>query len=112
MQLGIVAQGLEGLTGSTADEGEENLDSMVGMASSMLGVKLRPLTFFRGYSNMMSLIWSGGSGDPAGVEAMLLLSDHMQVGQVIYALLWQRRSPTALATCSSLEASNDKSWSE
>jgi len=78
-QLGIVAQGLEGLTGSTPDQGEEELDSMVGMASSMLGVKLRPLTFFRGYSNMMSLIWSGNSGEPTGVEAMLLLSDHMQV---------------------------------
>ncbi|XP_076825424.1 microsomal triglyceride transfer protein-like [Clavelina lepadiformis] len=77
-QLGIVAQGLEGLTGSAADEGEEELDSMVGMASSMMGVKLRPLTFFRGYSNMMSLIWSGSSGDPAGVEAFLLLTDHLQ----------------------------------
>lgn len=79
LQLGIVAQGLEGLTGSTPDEGEENLDSMVGMASTMMGVKLRPLTFFRGYSNMMSLIWSGSSGDPTGVEAMLLLTDHLQV---------------------------------
>nr|CAB3264072.1 microsomal triglyceride transfer protein large subunit-like [Phallusia mammillata] len=77
-QLGIVAQGLEGLTGSVADEGEEKLDSMVGMASAMMGVKLRPLTFFRGYSNMMSLIWSGSSGDPTGVEAMLLLTDHFQ----------------------------------
>jgi len=77
-QLGIVAQGLEGLTGSVPDEGEENLDSMVGMASTMMGVKLRPLTFFRGYSDMMSLIWGGDSGEGAGVEAMLMLMDFLQ----------------------------------
>lgn len=78
--MGIVCQGLEGLTGSVPDDGEENLDSMVGMATSMMGVKLRPLTFFRGYSDMMSMIWKGGDGDPAGVEAMLMLTDYLQVG--------------------------------
>ncbi len=79
-QLGIVAQGLEGLTGSVPDEGEEELDSMVGMASTMLGVKLRPLTFFRGYSEMMSLVWGSSSdNDGAGVEAMLMLMDFLQV---------------------------------
>lgn len=78
-QAGIVVQGLESLTGSEPDKGEEEYDSMVGMASTMMGVKLRPLTFFRGYSDMMSLIWAGSSGDPSGVEAMILLIDHLQV---------------------------------
>ena len=77
--MGIVCQGLEGLTGSIPDEGEEELDSMVGMASTMMGVKLRPLTFFRGYSDMMSLVWKGSDGEGTGVEAMLMLMDFLQV---------------------------------
>ena len=82
-----MAQGLEGLTGSVPDEGEENLDSMVGMASTMMGVKLRPLTFFRGYSDMMSLIWGGDSGEGAGVEAMLMLMDFLQVSGVVVVMV-------------------------
>jgi len=77
-QLGIVAQGLEGLTGSVPDEGEEELDSMVGMASAMMGVKLRPLTFFRGYSDMMALVWGSSDDEGAGVEAMLMMMDFLQ----------------------------------
>ena len=81
-QLGIVAQGLEGLTGSVPDEGEEELDSMVGMASAMMGVKLRPLTFFRGYSDMMALIWGSSNDEGAGVEAMLMMMDFLQVSVI------------------------------
>nr|XP_039272925.1 microsomal triglyceride transfer protein-like isoform X1 [Styela clava] len=77
-EAGIVVQGLESLTGSEPDKGEEEYDSMVGMSSIMMGVKLRPLTFFRGYGDMMSLIWQGSSGEPEGVEAMLMLMDYLQ----------------------------------
>ena len=83
-QLGIVAQGLEGLTGSVPDEGEEELDSMVGMASAMMGVKLRPLTFFRGYSDMMALVWGSSNDEGAGVEAMLMMMDFLQVGCYLF----------------------------
>ena len=56
---------------------------MVGMSSAMMGVKLRPLTFFRGYGEMMSLVWAGSSGEPDGVEAMLMLIDHLQVNNFL-----------------------------
>lgn len=79
LQAGILVQGLESLVGSAHDPGEEEFDSMVGMSSIMMDVKLRPLTFFRGYGEMMALAWKGSSGEPAGVEAMLMLMDHLQV---------------------------------
>ncbi|XP_006876440.1 PREDICTED: microsomal triglyceride transfer protein large subunit [Chrysochloris asiatica] len=77
-QVVIEAQGLEGLIAATPDEGEENLDSYAGMSPILFDVQLRPVTFFNGYSDLMSKMLSA-SGDPVSVvKGLILLIDHSQ----------------------------------
>uniref|UniRef100_A0A8C6HF66 Microsomal triglyceride transfer protein large subunit n=1 Tax=Mus spicilegus TaxID=10103 RepID=A0A8C6HF66_MUSSI len=77
-QVVIEAQGLEGLIAATPDEGEENLDSYAGMSAILFDVQLRPVTFFNGYSDLMSKMLSA-SGDPVSVvKGLILLIDHSQ----------------------------------
>lgn len=77
-QVVIEAQGLESLIAATPDEGEENLDSYAGMSAILFDVQLRPVTFFNGYSDLMSKMLSA-SGDPVSVvKGLILLIDHSQ----------------------------------
>ncbi|XP_027629113.1 microsomal triglyceride transfer protein large subunit [Tupaia chinensis] len=77
-QVVIEAQGLETLIAATPDEGEENLDSYAGMSAILFDVQLRPVTFFNGYSDLMSKMLSA-SGDPVSVvKGLILLTDHSQ----------------------------------
>ncbi|XP_053411533.1 microsomal triglyceride transfer protein large subunit [Nycticebus coucang] len=77
-QVVIEAQGLEALIAATPDEGEENLDSYAGMSAILFDVQLRPVTFFNGYSDLMSKVLSA-SGDPVSVvKGLVLLIDHSQ----------------------------------
>lgn len=77
-QVVIEAQGLETLIAATPDEGEENLDSFAGMSAILFDVQLRPVTFFNGYSDLMSKMLSA-SGDPVSVvKGLILLVDHSQ----------------------------------
>ncbi|KAF3815459.1 hypothetical protein GH733_016412 [Mirounga leonina] len=77
-QVVIEAQGLEALIAATPDEGEENLDSYAGMSAILFDVQLRPVTFFNGYSDLMSKMLSA-SGDPVSVvKGLILLIDHSQ----------------------------------
>ncbi|XP_055970136.1 microsomal triglyceride transfer protein large subunit [Sorex fumeus] len=77
-QVVIEAQGLETLIAATPDEGEENLDSFAGMSAILFDVQLRPVTFFNGYSDLMSKMLSA-SGDPVSVvKGLILLIDHSQ----------------------------------
>ncbi|XP_069341705.1 microsomal triglyceride transfer protein large subunit [Eulemur rufifrons] len=77
-QVVIEAQGLEALIAATPDEGEENLDSYAGMSAILFDVQLRPVTFFNGYSDLMSKMLSA-SGDPVSVvKGLVLLIDHSQ----------------------------------
>ncbi|XP_055484158.1 microsomal triglyceride transfer protein large subunit [Psammomys obesus] len=77
-QVVIEAQGLEGLIAATPDEGEENLNSYAGMSAILFDVQLRPVTFFNGYSDLMSKMLSA-SGDPISVvKGLILLIDHSQ----------------------------------
>lgn len=79
LQVAIEAQGLESLIAATADEGEEELESFAGMSALLLDVQLRPVTFFKGYSDLMSKMFSM-SGDPINVvKGLILLTDHSQV---------------------------------
>ncbi|XP_069781718.1 microsomal triglyceride transfer protein large subunit isoform X2 [Narcine bancroftii] len=78
-QVVIEAQGLETLIAATPDEGEENLDSMAGMSAVLFDVQLRPVTFFRGYSDLMAKMFTT-TGDPISVvKGVILLIDHSQV---------------------------------
>lgn len=75
----IEAQGLETLIAATPDQGEENLDSFAGMSAILFDIQLRPVTFFSGYSDLMSKMLSA-SGDPISVvKGLILLVDHSQV---------------------------------
>lgn len=75
----IEAQGLESIIAASADEGEENLDSFAGLSAIMLDVQLRPVTFFQGYSDLMSKMFSA-TGDPMNVvKGLILLLDFSQV---------------------------------
>ncbi|XP_043917255.1 microsomal triglyceride transfer protein large subunit [Protopterus annectens] len=78
-QVVIEAQGLEPLIAATPDEGEEHLDSFAGMSAILFDVQLRPVTFFEGYSDLMSKMFTA-TGDPMNVvKGLLLLADHSQV---------------------------------
>lgn len=82
LQVAIEAQGLESLIAATPDEGEENLDSFAGMSALLFDVQLRPVTFFKGYSDLMSKMFSM-TGEPMNVvKGLILLTDHSEVIQL------------------------------
>lgn len=82
LQVAIEAQGLESLIAATPDEGEEDLESFAGMSALLFDVQLRPVTFFKGYSDLMSKMFSM-SGEPISVvKGLILLSDHSEVIQL------------------------------
>lgn len=78
-KVAIEAQGLESLIAATADEGEADLESFAGMSALLFDVQLRPVTFFKGYSDLMSKMFSM-TGDPINVvKGLILLLDHSEV---------------------------------
>ncbi|XP_048189563.1 microsomal triglyceride transfer protein large subunit [Perognathus longimembris pacificus] len=77
-QVVLEAQGMEGLIAATPDEGEENLDSYAGMSPILFDVQLRPVTFFNGYSDLMSKMLSASSDPISVVKGLILLIDHSQ----------------------------------
>ncbi|XP_023136128.1 microsomal triglyceride transfer protein large subunit [Amphiprion ocellaris] len=82
LQVAIEAQGLESLIAATPDEGEEDLESFAGMSALLFDVQLRPVTFFKGYSDLMSKMFSM-TGEPMNVvKGLILLSDHSEVIQL------------------------------
>uniref|UniRef100_A0A670YNE1 Microsomal triglyceride transfer protein n=1 Tax=Pseudonaja textilis TaxID=8673 RepID=A0A670YNE1_PSETE len=86
-QVVIEAQGLESIIATSADEGEENLDSFAGLSAIMLDVQLRPVTFFQGYSDLMSKMFSA-TGDPISVvKGLVLLLDFSQAIQLQSGLI-------------------------
>uniref|UniRef100_A0A8C4DHA7 Vitellogenin domain-containing protein n=1 Tax=Dicentrarchus labrax TaxID=13489 RepID=A0A8C4DHA7_DICLA len=82
LQVAIEAQGLESLIAATPDQGEEDLESFAGMSALLFDVQLRPVTFFKGYSDLMSKMFSM-SGEPMNVvKGLILLTDHSEVIQL------------------------------
>jgi len=60
-QFGIFAAGLEGLIADEVDVEEAEVEVTAGMALDMVGVSLRPITFFTGKGGLMSAIWTAPS---------------------------------------------------
>ncbi|XP_077380319.1 microsomal triglyceride transfer protein large subunit [Festucalex cinctus] len=82
LQVAIEAQGLESLIATTPDEGEGDLESFAGMSALLFDVQLRPVTFFKGYSDLMSKMFSM-TGEPMNVvKGLILLTDHSEVIQL------------------------------
>ncbi|XP_004866339.1 microsomal triglyceride transfer protein large subunit [Heterocephalus glaber] len=77
-QVVIEAQGLEALIAATPDEGEEDLDSYAGLSAILFDIQLRPVTFFNGYSDLMSKMLSATSDPVSVVKGLILLIDHSQ----------------------------------
>lgn len=75
----IEAQGLESIIAATPDEGEENLDSYAGMSAILFDVQLRPVTFFQGYGDLMSKMFSATGDLMNVVKGLILLTDYSQV---------------------------------
>ncbi|KAH0615864.1 hypothetical protein JD844_026458 [Phrynosoma platyrhinos] len=81
-QVVLEAQGLESIIAASADEGEEDLESFAGMSAIVCDVQLRPVTFFQGYGDLMSKMFSA-TGDPINVvKGLILLTDYSQVIQL------------------------------
>ena len=88
----IEAQGLEGLIAATPDEGEENLDSYAGLSAILFDVQLRPVTFFNGYSDLMSKMLSASSDPVSVVKGLVLLIDHSQVIHSFCKYVWKSQN--------------------
>lgn len=55
------------------------MESFAGMSAILFDVQLRPVTFFQGYSDLMSKMFSA-TGDPINVvKGLVLLTDHSEV---------------------------------
>lgn len=94
----IEAQGLESLIAATADEGEEELESFAGMSAILFDVQLRPVTFFQGYSDLMSKMFSA-TGDPISVvKGLVLLTDHSEVNSTKLSISYVHFSGVTLDT--------------
>ncbi|XP_007421764.1 microsomal triglyceride transfer protein large subunit-like [Python bivittatus] len=76
VQVVVEAKGLEGLLGG--DTTEEQQDFKAGMSAILLDVPLRPLTFFDGYSDLMSKVLMSSAKPINVVKGNLLLVDHQQ----------------------------------
>uniref|UniRef100_A0A8C4N200 Microsomal triglyceride transfer protein n=2 Tax=Eptatretus burgeri TaxID=7764 RepID=A0A8C4N200_EPTBU len=78
-QVSIEAQGLEGLIAGTPDEGEEDLETMASMSPILFDLQLRPITFFNGYADLVTKMWSATGEPTSAVKGSILLIDHSQL---------------------------------
>ena len=56
-QFGIFAGGLEALLGEEVESGKEDEEATAGMSLDLLGVSLRPITFFTGQAGLLAAVW-------------------------------------------------------
>ncbi|XP_067124270.1 microsomal triglyceride transfer protein large subunit-like isoform X2 [Centruroides vittatus] len=72
--IGLFATGLGSLVGE-----EDSEETSAGMELTLLGVHIRPYTFFHGTGELMSHVWSGTGSEPiSAIQGNLLLMDHSQ----------------------------------
>ena len=69
-QFGLYSAGLEGLLGEEVDESEKDVEVTAGMSLDLVGVSLRPITFFTGQSGLMSAVWSAPSEPVSALQVM------------------------------------------
>uniref|UniRef100_A0A8B9MK23 Vitellogenin domain-containing protein n=1 Tax=Accipiter nisus TaxID=211598 RepID=A0A8B9MK23_9AVES len=78
-QVTIEAQGMESMLGENVLEGEEEPELMAGMSAIFFDVQLRPIIFFRGYTDLMAKVLLSNGEPTSVVKGNLLLMDHHQV---------------------------------
>ncbi|ELU08723.1 hypothetical protein CAPTEDRAFT_227408 [Capitella teleta] len=74
--FGIFAAGLESLLGEEVEAGQEDVEATAGISLDLLGVSLRPISFFTGQSGLMSAVWNAPSEPVSALQTNLLLQDH------------------------------------
>ncbi|ELT96685.1 hypothetical protein CAPTEDRAFT_144067, partial [Capitella teleta] len=72
----IFAAGLESLLGEEVEAGQEDVEATAGISLDLLGVSLRPISFFTGQSGLMSAVWNAPSEPVSALQTNLLLQDH------------------------------------
>ncbi|NXA36629.1 MTP protein, partial [Eudromia elegans] len=78
-EVTLEAQGMESLLGENGPEGEEEPELTAGMSAAFFNVHMRPVVFFKGYTDLMAKVLLS-SGEPTSVvRGNLLLMDHHQV---------------------------------
>ncbi|KFV05801.1 Microsomal triglyceride transfer protein large subunit, partial [Pterocles gutturalis] len=77
-QVTIEAQGMESMLGENVSE-EEEPELMAGMSAIFFDVQLRPIVFFRGYTDLMAKVLLSSGETASVVKGNLLLMDHHQV---------------------------------
>ncbi|XP_076368349.1 microsomal triacylglycerol transfer protein isoform X2 [Tachypleus tridentatus] len=79
LSVGLFAGGLGSFAGEEEVESEESEEATAGMELNVLGVELRPYTFFTGTGELMGLVWSGaGSERTPALQGNLLIMDQSQ----------------------------------
>lgn len=76
--FGMFAAGLEGLIGDEVDEEDAETVATAGVSLDMVGVSLRPITFFKGKGELMSAVWNAPSELMSVLQTNFLLQDHSE----------------------------------
>ena len=75
LSVGLFARGLQGFSGSS--DGSDDESTMAGMHLKVMGMQLRPYTFFDGKAAALGHIWSGTASEPTtAYRGNLLISDY------------------------------------
>uniref|UniRef100_S4RVA7 MTP large subunit lipid-binding domain-containing protein n=1 Tax=Petromyzon marinus TaxID=7757 RepID=S4RVA7_PETMA len=80
LQVSLEAEGFDSFVGGDApaeDDADKRSDAR--MAAALLGVSLRPVTFFRGYADLLTKMWASGSEPTSVARALALLQRHTQI---------------------------------
>ena len=72
-QMMTFVAGMEGLLGKEVEPGQEDVAPTAGLALDLVGVSLRPITFFTSQSGLMSAVWN------APAEPMSALQVHQHI---------------------------------
>ncbi|XP_061857516.1 microsomal triglyceride transfer protein [Colius striatus] len=78
-QVTIEAEGMNSVLGGSALEGEEEPELMAGMSAIFFDVQMRPIVFFRGYTDLVAKVLLSSGESTSVVKGNLLLMDHHQV---------------------------------
>lgn len=81
LSLGIFAGGLSSFTSSDDTAAQDDTeDATAGMELTLMGIQMRPIVFFTGKGELMSLVWSGtGSERTSALQGNVMLQDEKRV---------------------------------
>ena len=72
-QIGIFSEGMEAMLGEEVEAGMEEIEATAGLALDLADISLRPITFFKGKSGLMSAVWNAPSEPVSALQVMTVL---------------------------------------